>query len=152
MYEEYLTKALAAVISARQALDNYEKTKIKDIKNSASYNAQQAIEYLVKYHIYNDIRYNENSNAIQQLFTHNLDMLIREYCIPYGIYVPKVIVKNAKKYSAWESESRYSLSYSVRTDSILTAIGETEAWLVKLKPSYKAKIVNVKKKLGIVDR
>ena len=152
MYEEYLTKSLAAVIASRQALDNYEKTKIKDIKNTASYNAQQAIEYILKYCIYNNSKYNGDSKDIQQIHTHDLDRLIRIYCIPYGIYVPKKIIKNAEVYSKWEAESRYSLSYSVRTDSILAALAETEVWLVKLKPSYKAKIADVKKKLGIVDK
>ena len=33
MYEEYLTKALSSIIIAKQALKNYEKTNIKDMKN-----------------------------------------------------------------------------------------------------------------------
>lgn len=36
MYEDYLTKALAGIIVAKQAVDNYELTKIKDIKNTAA--------------------------------------------------------------------------------------------------------------------
>ena len=36
MYEDYLTKALAGIIVVKQAVDNYELTKIKDIKNTAA--------------------------------------------------------------------------------------------------------------------
>lgn len=36
MYEEYLTKSLSSIIIARQALKNYEMTKIKDMKNKAT--------------------------------------------------------------------------------------------------------------------
>lgn len=53
MYEEYLTKALSSIIIAKQALKNYEKTNIKDMKNKAAYNTQQAVEYLLKFSIYN---------------------------------------------------------------------------------------------------
>lgn len=58
-------------------------------------------------------------------------------------------MKNAKMYTTWEAESRYSLHYSVRIDSILTALEETEQWLVSLKPAYKEKIMSVNKKLNI---
>jgi hypothetical protein len=35
MYEEYLGKTLSEIIIAKQALNNYEITKIKDMKNTA---------------------------------------------------------------------------------------------------------------------
>jgi HEPN domain-containing protein len=149
MYEEYLGKTLSEIIIAKQALNNYEITKIKDMKNTASYHTQQAIELLIKYKIYNDTTYNQGDSEITQLFTHDLNRLIKKYCIPYGIYVPPKIVKNAKIYSSWESESRYSLAYSVRTDSIKSAINEVEQWLIQTKPMYKAKLVSVNKKLGL---
>ena len=33
MYEDYLTKALVGIINAKQALNNFEQTNIKDLKN-----------------------------------------------------------------------------------------------------------------------
>lgn len=69
--------------------------------------------------------------------------------MPYGINVPKKIVKNAKMYTSWEAESRYSLHYSVRVDSINTALRETQQWLIQIKPAYKAKIAGVDKKLNL---
>lgn len=149
MYEDYLTKALSNVIMARQALNGYKLTNQKDFKNGASYHAQQAIELILKYCIYNNAGYNKNSNNITQIRIHDLDRLITQHCVPLGIDVPKKIAKNAKMYSTWEAESRYSLSYSVRIDSILTALDETEQWLIKLKPMYKGKIVAVRKKLNV---
>jgi len=147
MYEDYLTKALSNIIIARQALDNYELIKKKDMKNCASYHAQQAIELILKYCIYNSEKYVDGD---KQIYSHDLDKLIVVYCMPYDIYVPKRIVKNAKMYTTWEAESRYSLHYSVRLDSIEKALTDTESWLIELKPSYKSKILNVKRKLGLV--
>jgi len=149
MYEDYLTKALSNVIMARQAIYGYKMTNQKDLKNGASYHAQQAIELILKYCIYNNVGYNKNSSNIKQIITHDLDKLITQYCMPLGINVPKKIVKNAKMYSTWEAESRYSLNYSVRIDSILTALDETEQWLIQLKPMYRAKIVDVRRKLNV---
>jgi HEPN domain-containing protein len=149
MYEEYLGKTLSEIIIAKQALNNYKVTNIKDMKNTASYHTQQAIELLMKYKIYNDIRYNNGETEIKQLFTHDLDKLILHYCIPFGIYVPEKIMKNADKYSSWEAESRYSLGHSVRTDVIISALNEVEQWLIQTKPMYKAKIASVNKKLGL---
>jgi HEPN domain-containing protein len=149
MYEEYLSKALSNAIMARQALHNYHIVKQKDLKNMASYHAQQAIELILKYSIYNNTKYNNNSSNYKPIFTHDLDRLIKQYCLPYGINVPNKIKKNAKMYSTWEAESRYSLHYSVREDSILAAINEVELWLIQLKPAYKAKIENVKTKLDM---
>ncbi len=149
MYEDYLQKALSNIIMARQALNSFELIKQKDLKNGASYHAQQAIELLLKYSIYNNTGYNNNGTDIAQIRTHDLDKLITKYCKPLKIDVPKKIVKNAKMYSAWEAESRYSLHYSVRTDSITSALDEAEKWLIQLKPLYKAKIVEVRKKLNM---
>jgi hypothetical protein len=47
MYEEYLGKTLSEIIIAKQALNNYKVTNIKDMKNTASYHTQQAIELLM---------------------------------------------------------------------------------------------------------
>ena len=149
MYEDYLTKALVGIINAKQALNNFEQTNIKDLKNTAAYNVQQAIEYLLKYCIYNCEKYHKESTQFKQLYTHNLALMIREYCVPYEINVPKMICKNAELYTSWEAESRYSLGFSVRLDSLQKAIDYTETWLVELKPNYKKKINQVNKRLGL---
>lgn len=52
-------------------------------------------------------------------------------------------------YTTWEAESRYSLHYSVRLDSINTALSEAQQWLIQIKPAYKAKIASVNKKLKL---
>ena len=144
MYEDYLSKALSNIIVARQAISYFYETKNKDVKNSASYHAQQAIELVIKYCIYNTI-YKSNEN-VSQIITHDLDKLIKKYCVPNGIYVPDVIKRKAKVYTKWEVESRYDLHYSVRADSINKALEETENWLIKLKPSYKSKISAIHKR------
>ncbi len=148
MYDEYLSKALSDLIVARQAIDTYKtNTKLKDMKNMASYHVQQAIEKVLKYSIYNS--QSQNGNKIQELYTHNLDLLIKNYCVKYGITVPKKIVKNAKEYTRWEAESRYSLNYSIRIDSIVSAMIETEDWLVSLKPSYKSNVAHFRSKYKV---
>lgn len=149
MYEDYLSKALSNIIMAKQAVKAFLVTNNKDMKNGASYHAQQAIELIIKYEIYNNINYNKGSSNFPQIITHDLDRLIRMYCIPYGIVVPKKIVKNAKMYTTWEAESRYSLHHSVRLDSINTALSEAQQWLIQIKPAYKAKIASVNKKLKL---
>ncbi len=145
MYEEYLTKALSDLVLARQAIYNYESNNgLKDMKNLASYHVQQAIEKMLKYCIYNN-----QPNGVQELYTHDLDKLIKEHCVKYGISVPKKIVKNANEYTRWEAESRYALKYSVRITSIISALVEAEDWLLELKPSYKKNIMHYRSKYEI---
>ena len=76
-------------------------------------------------------------------------MLIKNECSKYGIDVPKKIVKNAKEYTRWEAESRYALKYSVRVTSIISALVETENWLIDLKPSYEKNITHYRKKYKV---
>lgn len=139
MYEDYLSKALSNIITARQALVSSKEFNNKDLKNCASYHVQQSIELILKYLIYNVTDYN-NGDEIKQIYTHDLDKLIKRYILPYGIDIPERIKKNAKTYTMWEAESRYDLHFSVRADSILKAIIYVEDWLVKLKPSYNKKV------------
>lgn len=149
VYSEYLSKALSCVLIARQALSNYKLIKIKDMKNKAAYNVQQAIEYILKYEIYNSSDYEDKEENIVQIYTHDIEKLIKKYCNPYGIYVPQKIISNSKLYTSWEAESRYSLSCSVRIDSIATALDEIEKWLIKIKPRYKSNINRAKLKLNL---
>ncbi len=139
MYEEYLSKALSNVITARQALVSSKEFNSKDLKNCAAYHVQQSIELILKYLIYNVSEY-RNEDEIKQIYTHDLDKLIKKYIVLYSIYVPENIKKNAKTYTLWEAESRYDLHFSVRVDSVLKAIKSVEDWLVELKPAYNKKI------------
>ena len=115
MYEYYLTNALVGIINVKQALKNYNLTKIRNLKNTSAYNIQQAFEYLLKYLIYNNKTYNCNKVEadIKQIYSHNLDLLIKNYCVPNNIKVSKELVLNAKLYTAWEAESRYRIGFSV---------------------------------------
>ena len=143
MYEDYLSKSLSCIITAKQALNNYELIRIKDMKNSAAYNMQQAIEYLVKYKIYNCGKYNKKS----QIYDHNIDRMIKKYCDLYGIRVPEKIRKNAKNYTLWEAESRYDSDFSVRIDTLYATIDVVENWLIETKPYYRRKINQINKTL-----
>ncbi len=108
MYELYLQKALGGIVNARSALNEYFKQPNNDLGNTgkhiAAYNIQQAIEYILKFCIYNNTNYNHNSTNIKQVFTHDLVLLINRYCIPCGIKVPKNIMKNAHTYTTREAK------------------------------------------------
>ncbi|MBP3593506.1 MAG: hypothetical protein J6J44_03180 [Lachnospiraceae bacterium] len=151
MYETYLTKSLTGLVNATQALEAYEKTNIKDLKNSAAYNVQQAIEYLLKYLIYNHSGYTQESSEekITQIYSHNLNLLILQHCDTLGIPVPFAIRDKAILYTSWEAESRYSLGFSVRADAIKNAIRNTSSWLVEIAPKYQKKIKQINKRLNI---
>ncbi|MCM1136458.1 MAG: HEPN domain-containing protein [Clostridium sp.] len=147
MYEDYLQHALSNIISARQALSEYHRNSInKNMKNIAAYNVQQALEHVLKYLIYNDAAYFKGSSDIKEIFTHDLVLLINKYYKPYKIYVPKTIMKNAHIYTRWEAETRYSLKFSVRKNSISTALKETEDWLIHIKPQYRKHIAHYRNK------
>lgn len=152
MYEYYLTNALVGIINSKQALKNYQITKLKSLKNTSAYHIQQTYEYLIKYLVYNNSNYNKgitNETSIKQIFSHNLDLLIKNFCIPNKIDVPKELVKNAKLYTAWEAESRYRIGFSVRINSLNKAIDIAEEWLLKIKPSFKQKLRYVNNRLKL---
>ena len=133
MYEYYLTNALVGIINSKQALKNYQITKLKSLKNTSAYHIQQTFEYLIKYLIYNNPNYNNGINietSIKQIFSHNLDLLIKNFCIPNKINIPKELANNAKLYTAWEAESRYRIGFSVRINSLKKAIITAENWLL----------------------
>ena len=60
VYEQYLSKALSNIIMARQAMSAFKTIGQKDYKNGASYHTQQAIELILKYCIYSNVKYNKN--------------------------------------------------------------------------------------------
>ena len=61
VYGQYLSKALSNIIMARQAMSTFKTIGLKDYKNGASYHTQQAIELILKYCIYNNVKYNKNN-------------------------------------------------------------------------------------------
>lgn len=153
IYDAYIPKALSNVISARQALKAYNTINQKDLKNVAAYHAQQAIELLLKYKIYTNKQYYQNNTdkngTIKEIYKHDIDKLIKSYCDKYGIKdIPSKIRKNAVMYTNWEAGSRYGLSFSVKITSIESVLTEIENWIVKIRPSYRAKITEVKNKLN----
>ena len=97
-----LTKGLikADLIAAKQAIEYYEKTGIRDIKNIAAYHLQQAAEKLIKIQIYARVPNVSNS----QMYTHNLDRLIlyaESVNIPFSI--PQYIRGHSVQISDWEA-------------------------------------------------
>lgn len=113
------------IIQAKQAIDYFEGTKFKDIKNSAAYEIQQACEKLIKIQIYSS-GYNIN---YYNLYTHSLNRLKR-YCDNSGIsiYIPSIIISNLDKISSWEAGSRYDIHFSIRIDVLKKYLKETEDW------------------------
>ena len=152
MCEYYLTNALVGIINSKQALKNYQITKLKSLKNTSAYHIQQTFEYLIKYLIYNNTNYNNginNETSVKQIFSHNLDLLIKNFCIPNNIIVPRLLINNAKLYTSWEAESRYRIGFSVRINSLKKAISIAEKWLLEIKPLFKLKLNNVNKRLKL---
>lgn len=64
VYGQYLSKALSNIIMARQAMSTFKTIRQKDYKNGASYHTQQAIELILKYCIYNNVKYNKNNSHV----------------------------------------------------------------------------------------
>lgn len=122
-----LSKGLikADIIAANQAIDYFEKTGIKDIKNIAAYHLQQAAEKLIKYQIYQAIAAADN----RKMYTHDLSRLIG-YAETEGIsiIVPKYIRDHANAISDWEVGSRYDLGFSVRIDSLKKCYDAIVEW------------------------
>ena len=150
MYEYYLTNAMVGIINSKQALKNYQLTRIKSLKNTSAYHIQQAFEYMIKYLIYNSKNYNKGiktETSIKQIFSHNLDLLIKNFCLPNNIKIPSKLLSNAKLYTSWEAESRYRIGFSVRIDSLNKAVKTAEKWLLEIKPSFQLKLNSVNKRL-----
>ena len=124
-----LTKGIirADIIAAKQAIEYFDKKGIKDIKNVAAYHLQQAAEKLIKYQIYQSIGTNV---SIKQMYTHDLSKLI-EYADAEGIYlvVPEYIAAHINSITDWEAGSRYSISFSVRIDSLKKCYEVIDKWL-----------------------
>lgn len=113
------------IIQAKQAINYFDNTGFKNIKNSASYEIQQACEKLIKIQIYNS----GVSLNYYNLYTHNLTRLY-EYGLNLGInvYIPRVILSNLDKISSWEAGSRYDIHFSIRIDVLKKYLKESEDW------------------------
>ena len=113
------------IIQAKQAISYFDNTRFKNIKNSASYEIQQACEKLIKIQIYNS----GVSLNYYNLYTHNLTRLY-EYGLNLGIdvYIPRVILSNLDKISSWEAGSRYDIHFSIRIDILKKYLKESEDW------------------------
>lgn len=70
-----LTKGIikADILAAMRAIEDFEETGIRDIKNIAAYHLQQAAEKLIKIQIYSNCTNVSNS----KMYTHNLVKLIQ---------------------------------------------------------------------------
>ena len=75
--------------------------------------------------------------------------MIKNFCIPNNIIVPRLLINNAKLYTSWEAESRYRIGFSVRINSLKKAISIAEKWLLEIKPLFKLKLNNVNKRLKL---
>ncbi len=123
-----LTKGLikADIIAAGQAIDYYDKTGNKSIKNIAAYHIQQATEKLIKYQIYRS----EVAISNSQMYTHNIERLI-VYGEALGIdlIIPDYIMRNTLKITEWEAGSRYDIGFSVRIDVLKKAYKDIVDWV-----------------------
>ena len=122
-----LSKGLikADIIAAKQAIEYFEETGAKDIKNVAAFHLQQATEKLLKYQIYKGL--NEINN--RQMYTHDLSRL-NEYAESEGLdlVIPDYIKKHLNTITDWEAGSRYDMSFSIRIDTLKQCYGVIEGW------------------------
>ena len=118
------------ILTAKQAIDYYEKRKNKNIKNVAAYHLQQAAEKLIKIQIYRNIAAPDYS----KLYVHNLEKLI-EYAESLGIeiIVPDYVRKNSLLITGWEAGSRYDICFSIRIDAIKKAYDVIAGWYRQIK-------------------
>ena len=115
----------ADLIAAKQAIEYYDETGIRDIKNIAAYHLQQAAEKLIKYQIYANVASVNNS----QLYTHNIDRLI-SYAESLGIpfFVPSYVSQHCVQISDWEAGSRYDVAFSIKINTLKKAYEEIADW------------------------
>ena len=127
-----LTLALikADLIAAGQAIEYYDKTGNKNIKNIAAYHLQQATEKLIKYQIY---KATNNPNNVR-LYTHNIEKLI-VYADTLGtkVDIPAYIRKKSLEITDWEAGSRYDYAFSARIDTLKRTYDEVEKWIARLQ-------------------
>ena len=115
----------ADIVAAQQAVNYYENSNLKDIKNVAAYHLQQATEKLIKIQIYSKA---ENLNYAN-LYTHNIEKLLAYSEKPdISIYVPKYIEDNSLVLTEWEAGSRYNVGFQIRISTLKKTLNEIEKW------------------------
>ena len=115
----------ADIVAARQAVNYYENSNLKDIKNVAAYHLQQATEKLIKIQIYSKA---ENLNYAN-LYTHNIEKLLAySEKLDISIYVPKYIEDNSLVLTEWEAGSRYNVGFQIRISTLKKTLNEIEKW------------------------
>jgi len=122
-----LTKGIirADLIAADQAIEFYEKNKIKDMKNIAAYHLQQAAEKLIKIQIYANCKQISNS----QMYTHNIERLIvYADSLGFGAVIPEYIRSHSLEITDWEAGSRYDFGFSVRADVLKKTLNIIKTW------------------------
>lgn len=126
-----LTKGLikADIIAARQAIEYYESSGIKSIKNIAAYHLQQAVEKLIKYQIYSS---GVNINY-SQMYTHNIErLIIYGDSLNISILVPEYIREKSLRITDWEAGSRYDVGFSIRVDILKKTYDVVKKWISKV--------------------
>ncbi|MDO4362905.1 MAG: HEPN domain-containing protein [Clostridia bacterium] len=115
----------ADIVAAKQAIDYYEKSNLKDIKNVAAYHLQQATEKLIKIQIYSkadDLNYSN-------LYTHNIEKLLAySEKLNISICIPKYIDDNSLVLTEWEAGSRYNVGFQIRINVLKKTLDEVEKW------------------------
>ena len=119
----------ADLIAAGQAIDYFEKTSNRNIKNIAAYHLQQATEKLIKYQIYK-VTANPN-NA--KLYTHNIEkLIIYADSLNKEIDIPAYVRRRSLEITEWEAGSRYDIGFSARIDTLKRTHSEIEIWLARI--------------------
>ena len=120
----------ADLITAGQAIEYFEATSNKNIKNIAAYHLQQATEKLIKYQIY---RATANPNNTK-LYTHNIEKLIvYADSLDTGIDIPVYVRKRSLEITEWEAGSRYDIGFTARIDTLKRTYSEIENWIERMK-------------------
>ena len=120
----------ADLVTAGQAIEYFEATSNKNIKNIAAYHLQQATEKLIKYQIY---RATANPNNTK-LYTHNIEKLIvYADSLDTGIDIPVYVRKRSLEIIEWEAGSRYDIGFTARIDTLKRTYSEIENWIERMK-------------------
>ena len=120
----------ADLIAARQAIEYYDKTGNKNIKNIAAYHLQQATEKAIKYQLYKATANPNNA----KLYTHNIEKLILYAdSLHLGVDIPPFIRRKSLEITDWEAGSRYDYAFSARIDTLKRTYEVLQTWISQLR-------------------
>ena len=124
---DYLSMGLIKmnIISAKQAINYFDETGFKTVKNGAAYDLQQACEKMLKIQLYSSGKPLNN----RKLYTHNLRLLY-DYGCSLGIkfITNKYCLSNMDTITSWEAESRYDLHFSININTLKACLRNVEYW------------------------